>query len=256
MDEYTMPKGEWVQLKEDSGIEQKTIVASLFSKLTEETKQVICAIIHTPTELSELFFGGNITSNKIDRYLKLLYNYNVQSDEVECRAWKKYQNTKQELTKQYIESECLEWEKYIKQEQQILTMYTDEEKQELKLQNAYDIYEKVDEELLINYEKQEQKAWGNYKLTWTMHSKAKKYLQGHRTTSVKKRRRVLNELINFVKEIATKGYGSRHTTTVKSHKQRDRFETECMKTQDCIEQLYGIWGCTGERKEEVNVNAN
>ncbi len=70
--EYVIQKDEYVVLKGDTK-ERKIIANNLFNTLTEEAKLVLCAILHTPTELSEFLFGnGNPTKKKIYSYMRIM----------------------------------------------------------------------------------------------------------------------------------------------------------------------------------------
>ena len=59
-------------LLKNSSHEKKVIVNNLFNNLTEEAKLVVCAIIHTPTELSRTLFERKPTIVKIYAYMDLL----------------------------------------------------------------------------------------------------------------------------------------------------------------------------------------
>ena len=69
--EYVMPKGEWVLLKEDT-TEQKIITNNLFNNLTVEAKFVLYAVFQTPGELSQMLFANRPTKKTIYKYLKLM----------------------------------------------------------------------------------------------------------------------------------------------------------------------------------------
>jgi len=69
--QYTMQKGEYVVLKQETA-EKKIITNNLFNNLTVEAKFVLYAIFQTPGELSEFLFSGRPTKKTIYKYLRLM----------------------------------------------------------------------------------------------------------------------------------------------------------------------------------------
>lgn len=70
-DEYTLPKGEYIVLKND-GAERQLINRDLFYELTDEAKVVLRIIFNCAGELSDIFLTKKPTKERLRRYLKLI----------------------------------------------------------------------------------------------------------------------------------------------------------------------------------------